>query len=773
MEASRPATPPIRFGAFEVHPRSGELRKAGRRVRLQDQPFRVLLTLLEVPGEVVTREELQRRLWPQESFGDFEHGVNVAIAKIRTALNDSAENPRYIETLPRRGYRFVYPITAPAKQEGSGPGGLNSGPPQANIEGKTGRETGRRAARVRSAVAVLAAAAIAAGGIWHPGARKLSGKDKIVLADFANSTGDPSFDGALRRGLAVELEQSPFLSIVSDKQMQQTLQMMKQPLETKATPEIAREICERTSSTAVLGGSIAQIGTQYSVILKAEICQAGESLASTAVVAKDKDHVLDALGRASSEMRRRLGESLSTVEKFGTPLEQATTPSLEALQAYDMAYKTADQGNYVAAIPLFRRAIDLDPNFAMAYTLLGMMQWNVGIDESVKNLRRGYELRTAVSQREKFFIEFEYYAVKDSEFERALQIAHLWAKTYPRDCVPRGEAGSLYAGVDDEEVLREYLVAHQLCPEDSLAASGVIAAYSHLDRYAEARAVAREALAKNPESFEIHRALYYLAFLENDSAAMQEQLVFSNGKPGLEDQLQFFEAEAAAYQGRMRRSRELSWQAVNSAQRANEYERAELDAEIEGLRLAMAGNKTEARRQLRAALRLPKSVGDHFWTALAWAFIGDIDRAKALAEKIGHEGQEDPYTQFVAKPQLQAMLALAEHNAPKAIEILQPSPYESRFKVSPNVYFRGLAYLANGQGKEAEGEFQSMVNHPGLMEIRLEGALANLQIGRAYALQGENPKARGAYEKFFRLWKDADADVPILKQAQAEYAKLN
>jgi tetratricopeptide (TPR) repeat protein len=297
---------------------------------------------------------------------------------------------------------------------------------------------------------------------------------------------------------------------VSEKQIQQTLQMMKHQPDAKLTPGIAREICRRISSAAVLDGWIGQIGTQYSLILKAEDCSNGESIASTEVQAADKSHVLAALGKASSDIRKKLGESLASGEKFDTPLEQATTPSLEALQAYDLGYKVGDKGNYAAAIPLFQRAISLDPNSAMAYVLLGMMQWNLGQETSAKHhLQKGYDLRSTVSERERFFIEFEYYAVKDTgDLENAQRAAALWAQKYPRDCTPRGEAGAAYGyNLQYHKALAEYRAAHQLCPEDSLVDAGLILNYTFLNRLEEAHAVADEAKAKNFDSFEVRAAL--------------------------------------------------------------------------------------------------------------------------------------------------------------------------------------------------------------------------------------------------------------------------
>jgi eukaryotic-like serine/threonine-protein kinase len=370
-------------------------------------------------------------------------------------------------------------------------------------------------------------------------------------------------------------------------------------------------------------------------------------------------------------------------------------------------------------------------------------------------------------------IEFEYYAVKDTgDLENAQRVVALWAKTYPKDCAPRGEAGSLYEAIEQyDKALIQYREAHRLCPRDSLIDAGLILSYLFLDRLEEARRVADEAKVQNSDSFEVRKALYRLAFVQNDAAGMQQQVEFSTGKPGLEDWLLFDEANTAAYFGRLKKSREFSQQAVASAQRAREKLRAAADAEVAALREALVGNKNEARQQILAALRL-RGAKAEFNAALVFAVIGDAARVEPLAEKYRKDNPDDPYVRFIQLPSLAALVALGRNDAPKAIEVLRPTPYESRFVYSPNAYYRGLAYLANHQGNEAVAEFQKILDHRGRVGNWLEGALGHLQIGRAYAMQNDTPKARTAYENFLTLWKDADPDIPILKQAKAEYAKL-
>src|ERR1700704_1962233 len=443
----------LRFGVFEVDVRAGELRKQGARIKLQEQPFHVLTVLLQRPGEVVTREELRSQNWPVDTFVDFDNSLNTAINKLREALGDSADNPRFIETLQRRGYRFIAPVTG--------------------VDGSTrGTATGasvpwRPSSRkiVGTAAIAVLAAGIAGGLLWRARqARRLTEKDTIVLGDFANSTGDAVFDGTLREGLSVQLQQSPFLSLVSGEGIQQTLQMMGQPGNVRLTPQITREVCQRTNSTAALDGSIALIGTRYDLIVKAVNCVNGDLLASTEAQANDKSHVLDALNTTASEMRRKLGESLNTVQKYNPPLEQATTPSLEALQAFSLGVKATFAGD-VAALAFFRRAIQLDPNFAAAYDAMGNENQWIGTALAVENIRKAFELRTRVSEREKLIIEGDYYNVVTGDLMKARQSYTLGEQIYPGEVSFRNGLGVLYNALGQYEAgLREYQEAVRLAP---------------------------------------------------------------------------------------------------------------------------------------------------------------------------------------------------------------------------------------------------------------------------------------------------------------------
>jgi eukaryotic-like serine/threonine-protein kinase len=614
-------------------------------------------------------------------------------------------------------------------------------------------------------------------------AHALTDKDTIVLADFTNTTGDPVFDEALRQGLSVQLEQSPFLSLISDQQIQQTLQMMGQKPGAKLTPEIARELCQRTGSTAVLDSSIAQIGSQYNVILKAVNCSDGKTLTSTEALASDKNQVLDALAKAASEIRNKLGESLSTVQKFDTPLEQATTPSLEALQAYSLGRKTAGEGDFAAAVPFFQRAISLDPNFALAYLSLGINYSTLRESTlAAESIRKAFELRERVSQVERLRIESGYYINAVGNLEKARETCEFWAQTYPRDGAARHSLAVVYGTLGQyDKSLPEFRKALRLQPDNRVLYANNVSAYVVLNRFAEARATAEEAKSKNLDSYVLHRRFYMLAFLENEPSGMAEQVAWSAGRPGVEDALLGFEADTAAYFGRLEKARMFSRQAVASAERAEEHETMAGYEIAAAVREALFGNSAEARQMAAGGLSLSTGRDVQFGAALALAMTKDFVRAEALRDDLGKRFPENTIVRLNYIPTLYAQLALSRNDTSKAIDALQAAalcelgghggPTGFLTALYP-VYVRGEAHLAAHQGNEAAVEFQKILDHRGIVLNEPIGALAHLQIGRAYAMQGDATKAKAAYQDFLTLWKDADPDIPILLAAKAEYAKL-
>ena len=765
---------PVCFGPFELDLRTGELRKKGARVRLEGQPIQILLLLADRPGQLITQDEIKRKLWPDGTVVEYEHSIKTALRKLRRALGDEANAPRYIETLPRRGYRFV--------------GSVNATPVSMAVPMRERMGAAKEWLGALGGLTVAFLSGLAVGGyLYFHRAPALTEKDAIILADFTNTTGDTVFDGTLRQGLAVQLEQSPFLSLVSEKQMQQTLRLMGQRADVRLSPQIARELCQRAGSVAVIEGSVARLGIQYVVGLKALECRSGNSLAEEQVTADAKEHVLKVLAEAATKLRRKLGESLSSVQRFDTPIEQATTPSLEALQSYSLGMKfLLGKSDFAAALPFFKRAINLDPNFAAPYSGLALTYINLAeTDLASKAAQKAYELRAGVSERERFLIDANYYQFVTGDLEKARQTYDVWSRTYPRDHSPRGFRIGIYADLGQyDRALEEARANLGLDSASALGYGGLVMSYLAVGRLDEARATADEALRKDLDSPYLRDDLYVLAFLRNDTAGMAQQLAWGAGKPGAEDLLLAMEAHTADYAGHLQKGRDFSRRAVSSAERADEKEAAALYEADAAQWEALFGFVAEARERAGAALAKWSGRDVEYGAALALAFAEDAGGKQAeiekLADDLARRFPEDTVVRFNYLPTLRAQIAVNRDHPSKAIEALQASvPYElgtsGGLGFPPAmfpVYVRGTAYLAAHQGKEAAAEFQKILDNRTVVLNVPIGALAYLGLGRAYILQRDTAKARAAFQDFLTLWKDADPDTPILIAAKAEYAKL-
>ena len=635
---------------------------------------------------------------------------------------------------------------------------------------------GRAGKLWKIAVPVLLVVLLVAGGLYyrsHQQSQRLTDKDTIVLSDFDNKTGDAVFDDTLKQGLSVQLEQSPFLSLISERRVIETLKLMGRSPGDRLTPEVTREVCQRTGSKVMLTGSIAGLGSQYVIGLKAVNCNTGDVLAEAQEQAAGKESVLKALDNAATSLRSKLGESLSSVEKYATPVEEATTPSLEALKAYSLGAKTLNGGDFAAAVPLLERAVRLDPNFAMAYGVLGVSYHNLGENTlAAENTAKAYELRERVSEREKLMIESFYYQYSTGDLEKARQAHELWAQAYPQDSIAPTDLSFMYQVLGQyDKALVEAREAVRLDPAIGVNYENLAVSYLSLNRLEETRAAAEEAQAKKVDTPVVHFVLYQLAFLKNDAEGMAQQVAWATGKPGVEDSLLATEADTAAYSGQLGKARELSPRAVASAQHAEEKETAASYEASAALREALFGYPAEARQRVAAALELSTGRDVQYAAALALALIGDAARAQALTDVLSKRYPEDTIVQFMELPNLHAQLALSHNDAPKAIAALQAAePYELG-DLYP-VYVRGEAYLAAHEGSKAAGEFQKILDHRGIVVNEPIGALAHLGLARAHILQGDTAKALAAYKDFLTLWKDADPDIPILKEAKAEYAKL-
>src|SRR5215469_13279621 len=605
----------------------------------------------------------------------------------------------------------------------------------------------------------------------HP---KLTDKDTIVLSEFDNTTGDPVFDGTLRQGLSVELEQSPFLSLVTDEQIQQTLRLMGRN-DTKLTPAVAREICQRRGSAAVINGAIAQIGSQYLLTVKAVDCASGELLVSTNAQATDKDHVLRALGSTSSEIRSRLGESLASLQKYNTPLDQVTTSSLPALQAYSQATKALLENGGTAPIPFLKRAIELDPDFAIAYTVLGVTYNNVGeLSLANENLRKGFELRERTSESERYSISGLYYSLVTEETNKANEVYEEWARAYPRDFVPQANLGANYYYLGQFEKAIQFLTnSLRLDPDAGFSYAFLGDAYRSVGKLAESNEVYESAIRRKLEVPEIHISRYMVAFLEGAAAEMQQQVAWATGKPGGEDQLLSIQSDSEAYAGHFARAQSLSQSAFDSAHKNGLHETAAYWLLNAALRNVEVGEYASAKENVASALSMGSNTTLQSLAAMTLARVGESNSSQAITDDIRKKEPLNEMLNGYWIPPVHAVIELNRGQAQQALEILKPySDYEFGPYSLLLVYVRGEAYLKARNGQQAAAEFQNIIDHRAVVTNDVLGALAHLQLGRAYAVYGETAKSRAAYQDFLTLWKDADPDIPILKQAKAEYAKL-
>jgi DNA-binding winged helix-turn-helix (wHTH) protein/tetratricopeptide (TPR) repeat protein len=764
------------FGPFRVDPEKEILLRAGGPIQLTPKTFQILLVLVRHSQEVVTKDDLMKAVWP-DTFVE-EANLSRNIFMLRKALGENAQDHQYILTVPGRGYRLAENVRLVPKQE-------------VNIVAAKHTKVQLQVKETKSwpwiaiIVILLLAVVTVTFRSFLNRTPLLSGKDTVVLADFANSTGDSVFDGTLRQGMAVQLEQSPFLRLIGEQRIQHTLRLMGKSADARLIPELAREICVRTGSAAVLEGSIANLGSQYVLGLRARSCRTGDILDDELAQATRKEDVLNALTQIASKFRTRVGESLSTIQQHDTPLAEATTPSLEALEAYSAGWKAHFSNGAIAALPLFQRATEIDPQFAMAHASLGRIYADLDeSDLSAKSISRAWQLRSGTSDREKFFITVNYEALVTGNEEQVQQTCEAWARTYPRDALPHaflsGYANK--AAGQYEKAAAEGRRAIELDPDFAVGYYGLAVNQAYLDRLEDAENTLRLAYGRGLETDEYIMLDYDIAFLKGDRAGMEREAASARGRSGGETWVSNHEAFALAYSGHLQQARSMSRRAVDHAQQASQRERAGLWEAGAAVREALFGNASEARKKASAALELADDREAEFGAAFALATSGDASRARELADDMERRFPEDTAVRFSYLPVVHARLALDHGDASKAVEVLQAAvPHElgaprssvhALFGALYPVYVRGEAYLAESRGTEAAAEFQRILDHRGIVVSDPIVALAHLQLSRAFAMSGDMTKAKTAYKDFLNLWKDADADIPVLKQAKAEYAKL-
>jgi len=646
------------------------------------------------------------------------------------------------------------------------------------------RRAGRAVLSLRILLPAIFLALIGAGLLYFHFRTplRLTDKDVIVIADFANTTGDPVFDSTLKEALAVDLEQSPFLNVLPDRKLSETLKLMGRTSGERVTRDVGREVCMRTGSKALLAGSIASMGSHYAIGLKAVNCRTGDGLGAAEAEAESREKILQTLGQAAATLRSRLGESLASVQKFDKPLDEATTSSLEALQAYTEGDRLAREKGDTDALPFLKRAVELDPNFARAYATLGVRYNNLGqASLAIESVRRAYELRDRVSEREKYYISCTYFTLVTGELEKAIQQYELWIQDYPRDYVAATNLAVNYFTLGQFEraaaVTRGALL---LEPASVIGYNNLGVAYFSMNRLDEAKSTFDEALARKLDGPYLRQSIYYLDFLRKDAPGMQQQFVWAMGKPGAEDILLSAQSDTEADYGHLQKARQLSAQAEESAKRNDSKETAAFWQGNAALREVEFGNKADGLKQAREALTLAPGRDVKVEAGLALARGGDVTAAEKLVDALNKEFPLDTLIQNYWLPTIRAAIELQRHDSAKAIGILHPSvPYEladpppfSAGTMYP-VYLRGEAYLRAGNGGLAASEFQKILDHPGVIVNFPLSALSHLGLGRARALSGDSAGARTAYQDFFALWKDADPDIPILIAAKSEYKKLH
>jgi len=782
----------VRFGTYEADLRDGILTKRGLRIKIQGQPFRILALLLERPGEVVSREQIQQKLWPDNTFVEFDDGLNAAVGKLRAALGDSAENPRFVETVPRRGYRFVAPvILPPVTVEEVQPQPETS--PAENVRPDDVRlDDSRDHSRIprRSlwlALVLTGALAVLGYSIYlhrRPPTVDFTAKDTLVIADFVNTTGETVFDDALKPGLAVGLEQSPYLNVLSDRQVAATVGQMGRSPDEPLTQRIALEVCQRAGSKIMVTGSISSLGTSYLLGLAAIRCDTGDPVTNEQVAARRKEDVIEALGQAATRLRSKLGESMTSIQKYDAPLEQATTPSIEALRAYNLALRTWDQKGDGPSVPLFQKAIELDPNFAMARAALGTIYHNLNeVQLASAQTTKAYELRGRVTNREKISIESRYYRYVTGELDKAAQVYEHAIQT-----LPHARLGGTFTNLADvhaclgqySKAVAEAREALRLDPSRSNSYANLTLGYLSIGQVNEAGKTLAEASKRQLAGPYLSEAAYGVAFINNDSSGMQRILAEALARPDGKADMLALQSNTEAYYGHFEKSRELTRTAADLAKHHGDKEAAADYLAEAALQEAEAGAGSRARSYAAEALALAPGLDVRTLTALALARAGDVNRAQAMAEHLDKEFPLNTLVHSYWLPVIRLALDLERRkssNIPPSteaaalMEIGAPPPLHVG-TLYP-VYLRGQAYLASGQGGMAAAEFQKILDHSGVVRNFPLGALAHLGLARAYALSKDVAKSRGAYQDFLTLWKDGDSAIPILKQARSEYLKLH
>lgn len=773
-----------RFGPYELRTRTREVYKNRIKLKLRLQPFQVMQALVERAGDVVTREELRQLLWPAETFVDFEHGLNTSIKELRGLLNDSATEPRYIETLPKLGYRLLVRVsTTCAEVETLEVSRPSKGSSTAATASESTTSRSNQIARGGWRLALLAAfglsAALLAKYFFHPNrALALRERDTIVLADFENATGEQIFDDALRQGLAAGLEQSPYFRVLSDRKSSVILKQMGRSPDERVTGQTAIELCQRAGSKVMVQGSISSLGTNYVIGLTAIRCDTSDGLAHEQTEAKRKEDVISALGTASTRLRKHLGEPTLSIQKYNAPLEQATTTSLEALKTYGMAM-LALKGGDRPAIPLFKKATELDPGFGMAYGRLAGIYQNLGETELAReNALKAFQLQDRLTESERLVIESWYNVYVTGDLEKAAQLNEMELQNYPASAGVLNDLGNIYFNLGRQEKATEFFrQSLAMNPNVSITYGNLAGALLATGHVGEARAVLADAESqKMPTDYYLLQVHYWEAFVEGNTKEMEGILSQAASVPGARALLLSEQARTEAYFGRFEKSRRLSELAAKLMANGGEKESAAACLAELALREAEIGDARLARRTVLHALQLARSQTIVTLAALVMAHTGDFQQSQTLVEELNKKYPSDTFIQKYWLPTIRARIELGQGNWSKGLETMSiTEPFD--FAAAPALttitlypaYVRGEIYMAGGNGKQAAAEFSKLVEHQGMVLNFFLGALARLRRAQACALAGDSAKAQDSYQEFFALWKEADPSLPLLRQAKREY----
>ena len=774
------------FGPFRVDPEKHKLLRDGHPVAITHKALETLTVLLRHAGEDVTREQLIEELWP-DSFVE-EANLSQNIFMLRKVLGDTPEDRRFIVTLPGRGYRFagkVNTISAEGETDPAAP----ADQPARDVPHAKGPRSTKRNPGIRVYMLSIGAAAVAgvvmSFFIGKPRVTALGKRDAVLISEFTNKTGDAVFDDTLRQGIAVQLAQSPVLTLVSEDRIEQTLGLMGKPTGTPLTPQLARQVCERTGSAVLLEGSVSTLGTRYVVGMVERNCRSGDVLDEEQEQVTKKEDILNAVTQIARRFRTHFGESQSAIERHDTPLAEATTPSLDALKAYSAGIRKIASESDTAALPFFQRATEIDPDFAMAYAFQGRVYGNMGeAAASEASTTRAYELRNRASDRERFWITSAYDMQVTENLEKAQQTCMVWEQSYPRDVSPY----TFMAGVIDpvlgkyDQSIDQARKALEIDPSFEILYYDVAVRSADIGRMQDADDAIRFAFTRGLRTPDLLLAAYDLAFLKHDQAAMERIEHEAEQDPLAEEYILQHKAFVLANLGRLTEAGRTMQMASDAARRAGEKESIALNLAGQAVWEALAGKLDDAKHHANVALTLKSDRAVEYGTALALVIAGDSARAQSLANDLSKRFPEDTSVQMSYLPVLRARIALNQGDAAKAIGALEAAiPYElgtprsaihGDFGALYPIYFRGEAFLAARKGAEAAQEFQKILDHPGIVGSDTIGGLAKLQQARAFAMQGDVTKTRAAYGAFLAMWKDADSNVPVLRQAHAELNQI-